>query len=75
VGAAGVEEPGAAAGVNEEAAGAGRPVGGWGWGQMRSGPPDPCSILAQVRARGAFFGRGQPCPSAKLDSSFSTGQG
>jgi hypothetical protein len=79
LGVAGVEDPEAAAGVKEEpgaAAGAGRSrVRGWGWGKMRSGPSDPCWILAQVRGAGAFLGRGEPCPGAKLNLSFSTGQG
>jgi hypothetical protein len=78
-GVAGVEDPEAAAGVEEEpraAAGVGRSrVGGWGRGKMRSGPPEACWILAQVRGAGAFLGRGEPCPGAKLDLSFSTGQG
>jgi hypothetical protein len=46
-----------------------------GWGKMRSGVSDPCWISAWCEARGDFSGRGQPCPGAKLDFSFSTGQG
>jgi hypothetical protein len=68
--ASGVEEPAAAADIRKEAAG----ESGVG-GEMRTGRFDPCWILARVRARGAFFGRGEPCPGAKLDLSFSTGQG
>jgi hypothetical protein len=46
----------------------------WGEGEMRSGRVDPCWISAELHGARGFLGRGQPCPSVKLDFSFSTGQ-
>jgi hypothetical protein len=75
--AADLDEDATAAGLVEDATGAGlvkERVGGIG-GRMRMGTNDPCWVRPRCAARGAFSGRGQPCPTAKLDFSFSTGQG
>jgi hypothetical protein len=45
------------------------------WGRMRGGAVDPCWSQPTGEARVGFSGRGQPCPHAKLDFSFSIGQG
>lgn len=44
-------------------------------GEMKGQACDPCWISARCGARGDIFGRAQPCPGAKLDFSFFTGQG
>jgi hypothetical protein len=44
-------------------------------GEMTLRARDPCESRCGPQTWGGFLGRVQPCPSAKLDLSFSTGQG
>jgi hypothetical protein len=44
-------------------------------GENEQGLVDPCGRERGPRTRGGELGRAQPCPPAKLNSSFSTGQG
>jgi hypothetical protein len=44
-------------------------------GRMGCEAVNPCWIRPGAGRGGAFFGRPQPCPGAKPDLSFSTGQG